>query len=92
MNTGACPNRKCDEFIDFDAIAQFPTKCIKCSEEITGKHHQQFKDIMQATRSHLDALKMSNVACAYQFHISRSMNEINSSVSTKQIWTFAAYW
>lgn len=70
MNTGACPNRRCDEFIDFYSNNAFPTKCIRCREEITEKHHQQFKEIMQATRAHLDSLKMSDVACkkAHQFY------------------------
>lgn len=63
MNTGACPNKKCDDFIVYDSINGFPIKCSRCSEEITEKHYQQFKEIMQATRAHLDSLKMSNVAC-----------------------------
>lgn len=79
MNTGACPNKKCDEFIEFSAINSFPTKCIRCTEEITEKHYQQFKDIMQATRSHLDSLKMSNIACKYDL-ISESLNFHNLNI------------
>lgn len=63
MNAGACPNPKCSEYIDFDSIKMYPTKCKKCGEEITEKHYQHFKDIMNATRTHLDSLKMSNIAC-----------------------------
>lgn len=63
MNAGACPNQKCDAFIEYNSINKLPSKCSKCSEQITEKDYQQFKDIMQATRSHLDSLKMSNVAC-----------------------------
>lgn len=63
MNTGACPNKKCDEFIDYDSIKEFPTKCNRCNEDITEKHYQNFKEIMQTTRSHLEELKMSDVTC-----------------------------
>lgn len=63
MNSGACPNAKCNEFIDFDSIKIFPTKCKKCDEHITEKHNQHYKDIMYATRMHLDTMKMSSVAC-----------------------------
>lgn len=63
MNAGACPNKKCNEFIDFDSVNTFPLKCKKCNERISEKHYQHFKEIVNASRIHLDSLKMSNVAC-----------------------------
>lgn len=67
MNAGACPNAKCSEYIDFDSIKTYPAKCRKCDEEITENQYQHFKDIMSATRSHLDGMKMSNVACKLSY-------------------------
>lgn len=63
MNAGACPNEKCNEYIDFELLKKYPANCMKCDESITLSHYQQFKDIMQATRMHLDSMKMSSVAC-----------------------------
>lgn len=65
MNAGACPNAKCQEFINFDSIKSYPAKCPKCDERITEKDNQCFKDIMQTTRMHLDSMKMSSVACKF---------------------------
>lgn len=65
MNAGACPNAKCAEFIDFESMTTFPTKCKTCDEVITEKHCQHFKDMMYATRMHLDKMKMSSVACKF---------------------------
>ncbi|XP_055307325.1 histone-lysine N-methyltransferase SMYD3 isoform X1 [Sitodiplosis mosellana] len=62
MNAGACSNAKCNEFIDFESLKKYPTNCKKCDERITAKHYQQFKDVMHATRMHLDSMKMSSVA------------------------------
>lgn len=66
MNAGACPNQKCDAFIEFNSINKFPVKCSKCSEEVSENDHQQFKEIMHATRVHLDSLKSSKVACKHE--------------------------
>lgn len=63
MNAGACANKQCNEYIDFDSIGAYPTSCKKCGERITESHHRQFKEIMSATRMHLDKMKMSSVAC-----------------------------
>lgn len=63
MNAGACPNAKCKEFIDFESKETFPTNCENCNEQITKEHYQHYKDIMHATRMHLDKMKMSSVAC-----------------------------
>lgn len=64
MNAGACPNFvRCNEFIDFESVKKYPTKCQRCDERITNKHYQQYKDIMLQTRMHLDSMKMASVAC-----------------------------
>lgn len=81
MNAAACPNQKCDEFIEFDSINGLPTKCNRCNEKITEKHYQQFKEITQATRLHLDSLKMSNVACKQHASIIQKTNFYHSNYS-----------
>lgn len=63
MNAGACLNAKCTEYIDYDSIKIYPTKCQKCNELITKKNYQQFKEILNTTKTHLDSLKSSSVAC-----------------------------
>lgn len=65
MDAGACPNTKCHESINFESLKNYPTNCKKCDERITVKHYQNFKDIMHATRMHLDSMKMSSIACKF---------------------------
>lgn len=63
MKAGACPNAKCMEAVNFESIKAFPTKCNQCGERILEHHNQQFKDVMDATRMHLDNMKTSSIAC-----------------------------
>lgn len=69
MNAGACPNEKCNEFIDFESIEAYPTNCKRCSERITETHHQHFKEILNMTQMHLDKMKLSSVACKFWYQI-----------------------
>lgn len=63
MNAGACPNGKCNAFINFDSFERFPAKCQNCEEIITDKHHQLYEDLMHTTQMHLDKMKLAGVAC-----------------------------
>lgn len=67
MNAGACPNEKCNEYIDFKSIEAYPTNCKRCSERITKAHHQHFKEILNMTQMHLDKMKLSSVACKFWY-------------------------
>lgn len=69
MNAGACPNAKCNEFIDFQSTKKYPIKCMRCDEVITEEHHQKYMDIMHASRMHLDSMKMSSFACKKYYSI-----------------------
>lgn len=63
MNAGACPNGKCNAFINFVSFERFPAKCRNCDEIITDKHHQLYQDLMHTTQMHLDKMKLASVAC-----------------------------
>lgn len=71
MNAGACTNPKCNEYIDIESCKRFPIKCEKCDETITEKHYQLYKDIMHATRMHLDTMQTSSTACKLEFLMMR---------------------
>lgn len=76
MNAGACSNAKCTEFIDFDSIKTFASKCRTCDEPITRRNYQRYQDVMSATRHHLDSLKMSDVACKKMLLFENRLNWI----------------
>lgn len=67
MNAAACANKKCTELIDFKTNVKFPLKCKTCDETITEKHYEAYKDMMSVTRTHLDKMKVSSVACMNTF-------------------------
>lgn len=63
MNAAACSNSKCNEMIHFKENSKLPFNCNKCDHQITEKHYQMYRDVLHATRLHLDKMKMSNIAC-----------------------------
>lgn len=65
MNAAACPNTKCSQIIHFDANTKLPFTCSNCDHFITEKHYQLYRDVDNATRMHLDNMKLSNIACEF---------------------------
>lgn len=63
MSAAACPNEKCYELIDFNDDTKFPFRCKQCDEQITVRHHLNYLEVMSMTKTHLDTIKMSNIAC-----------------------------
>lgn len=41
-------------------------QCPKCSVTIPRNHIETFKDVMAATRMHLDKMKYSSMACEFK--------------------------
>lgn len=63
MNAAACPNPKCNEVLNLQNDETI--KCPRCEEAVSEKCRQTFRDVMSATRMHLDKMKMCNVACKF---------------------------
>lgn len=72
--------------IHFDENTELPFNCSKCDHLITVKHHQMYRDVVNATRMHLDKMKMSNIACKFNHDsISKSSPPFIPSISFDSI-------
>lgn len=63
MNAAACPNEKCNEFLNLYA-EPLPTECTKCKAEIGTEHVETFMEIMELTKIHVENMK--DIACEYR--------------------------
>lgn len=57
-NAAACPNSKCNEYLD--ARRSYDV-CPKCNVRITDEHFERFFEVVELTKMHLD--KMKDIAC-----------------------------
>lgn len=56
MMGAACPNSDCDNCID-SVTVQPDDMCSKCGSVVTGEFIQTFRDVMEMTCAHLEAMK-----------------------------------
>lgn len=57
-NAAACPNSKCNEYLD---LRHLTDACPKCNARITDEYVDRFREVVEFTRMHLD--KMKDIAC-----------------------------
>lgn len=57
-NAAACPNAKCNEYLD---IRRLNDVCPKCNAAITNEHKDRFSEVIELTQMHLDQMK--DIAC-----------------------------
>lgn len=67
MNAAACSNAKCSGLVNLmDCSPSANVQCAKCLVTIPRSHIESFKDVMAATRMHLDKMKFSSMVCEYK--------------------------
>lgn len=63
MNSAACSDPKCNGMVNLtDCKLSSAIQCPKCSVKIPRSHIETFKDVMTASRMHLDKMKYSSMA------------------------------
>lgn len=67
MNAAACSNAKCSGLVNLlNCSPSANVQCAKCSVTIPRSHIESFKEVMAATRMHLDKMKLSSMVCEYK--------------------------
>lgn len=57
-NAAACPNSKCNEYLD---SLRLNDACPKCKTLLTNEQIERFHEVMEFTKMHLD--KMKEISC-----------------------------
>lgn len=57
-NAAACPNSRCNEYLDF---LRSNDVCPKCKAVVTNEQVDRFHEVVELTKMHLD--KMKDIAC-----------------------------
>lgn len=62
MNAAACPNKKCNAFINFECLeASTTSSCEKCHTTIQQDFFERFNETVDLTKSHVENMK--DIAC-----------------------------
>ena len=71
MNAAACPNAKCNEYINVQNNTK-EDECGSCGATITTEHISKYYEIMELTKLHIENMK--DVACKNFFENSYQFN------------------